>query len=212
MKSPKSPRLSVLSVVITGGIASGKTTAANCFVALGIPVFDADVIARELVVPGQPALAEIAAAFGPDILTPSGDLDRRRMRERIFGDEGARRQLEAILHPRVRSELRARAEACMEPYCLLAIPLYAESAQAYDWVDRVLVVDVPREVQLARLMQRDGMTEEFAQRALAAQATREQRLALADDVIDNTGSLDDLRDVVSRLNRLYSLLSIRKKS
>lgn len=200
------------AVVITGGIASGKTAAANCFLALGVPVFDADAISRELVAPGQPALAEIAAAFGSGVLTPGGELDRRRMRQRIFGDEPARRQLEAILHPRVRSELRARADACAQPYCLLAIPLFAESATAYDWVDRVLVVDVPPEMQLKRLMERDGMTEEFARSALAAQATRGQRLALADDVIDNTGTLEDLRRVVARLNRLYSSLSVRKKT
>jgi len=199
-------------VVVTGGIASGKTTVTNAFAALGVPIFDADAISRELVAPGQPALAEIAATFGADMLAPDGELDRRRLRERIFADEAARRRLEAILHPRVRSELRARAAACSAPYCLLAIPLYAESAQAYDWVDRVLVVDVPRAVQLARLMQRDGMTAEFAQRALAAQATRVQRLALADDVIDNSGNLDDLPHIVARLHRLYTALAVREKT
>jgi len=199
-------------VVVTGGIASGKTTVTNAFTALGVPIFDADAISRELVAPGQPALAEIAATFGADMLAPDGELDRRRLRERIFADEAARRRLEAILHPRVRSELRARAAACSAPYCLLAIPLYAESAQTYDWVDRVLVVDVPRAVQLARLMQRDGMTAEFAQRALAAQATRVQRLALADDVIDNSGNLDDLPHIVARLHRLYTALAVREKT
>jgi len=199
-------------VVVTGGIASGKTTVTNAFAALGVPIFDADAISRELVAPGQPALAEIAATFGADMLAPDGELDRRRLRERIFADEAARRRLEAILHPRVRSELRARAAACSAPYCLLAIPLYAESAQTYDWVDRVLVVDVPRAVQLARLMQRDGMTAEFAQRALAAQATRVQRLALADDVIDNSGNLDDLPHIVARLHRLYTALAVREKT
>ncbi|WP_347262345.1 dephospho-CoA kinase [Rudaea sp.] len=195
------------AVVITGGIASGKSTVANLFIELGVPVFDADVVARELVAPGQPALAEIAAAFGADMLTPGGELDRRRMRERIFDDEAARRRLEAILHPRVRDALRARAAACREAYCLLAIPLYAESAQAYAWADRVLVVDVPREVQLARLMQRDGMTEDYALRALAAQATRAQRLALADDVIDNSGSPDQLPGIVARLHSRYLTLA-----
>jgi dephospho-CoA kinase len=201
-----------LAVVVTGGMAAGKTTVANVFAKHDAPIFDADVIARELVAPGQAALAEIAADFGSDMLTSGGELDRRRMRERIFGNEAARRRLEAILHPRVRSELQARARACTAPYCLLAIPLFAESAQAYVWVDRVLVVDVPREVQLARLMQRDGMTAEFAERALASQATRAQRLALADDVIDNTATLDDLQRVVDRLNPLYLQLSVGKKS
>jgi dephospho-CoA kinase len=195
------------TVVVTGGIASGKTTVTNRFVELGVPVFDADAISRELVEPGQPALAEIASAFGGDMLTPDGELDRRRMRERIFGDQSARKTLEAILHPRVRSELQARAHACTAAYCLLAIPLYAESAQAYAWVDRVLVVDVPYEVQLARLMQRDGMTADYAQRALAAQATRVQRLRLADDAVDNTGSLSDLARIVARLHALYLALA-----
>jgi len=212
VKTPESPPPVSLAVVVTGGIASGKTTVTNAFAALGVPIFDADAISRELVAPGQPALAEIAATFGADMLAPDGELDRRRLRERIFADEAARRRLEAILHPRVRSELRARAAACSAPYCLLAIPLYAESAQTYDWVDRVLVVDVPRAVQLARLMQRDGMTAEFAQRALAAQATRVQRLALADDVIDNSGNLDDLPHIVARLHRLYTALAVREKT
>lgn len=204
MKSPASAPPASFAVVVTGGIAAGKTAVTTAFAARGAPVFDADTISRELVAPGQPALAEIASAFGAGVLTATGELDRRRMRERIFGDEAARRRLEAILHPRVRSELQARARTCAAPYCLLAIPLYAESAQAYDWVDRVLVVDVPRAVQLSRLMQRDGMTEEYALRALTAQAPRAQRLALADDVIDNTGSLDDLSRIVARLDRLYT--------
>ena len=201
-----------LTVVVTGGIASGKTAVTTAFARRGAPVFDADAISRELVAPGQPALAEIESAFGSDMLMPSGELDRRRMRERIFNDEATRRRLEAILHPRVRSELQARARACAAPYCLLAIPLFAESAQAYDWVDRVLVVDVPREVQLARLMQRDGMTQEYALRALATQAPRAQRLALADDAVDNTGSLVDLSRVIARLDRLYTALSAREKT
>jgi dephospho-CoA kinase len=195
-----------LAVVVTGGIASGKTTVTNVFVTFGVSVFDADVIARELVAKGQPALAEITAAFGTDMLTADGELDRHRMRERIFGDEAARKTLEAILHPRVRNELRKQASACTAPYCLLAIPLFAESAQAYDWVDRVLVVDVPQAVQLARLMLRDGMTKAYAQRALAAQATRARRLALADDVIDNTGAMDDLPRIVARLHARYLAL------
>ena len=199
-------------IVLTGGIAVGKSAVQQQFERLGGAVFDADVVARDLVGSGQPALAEIAAAFGPEAFTPAGELDRRRLRERIFADEAARRRLEAILHPRVRSELRSRAAACSAPYCLLAIPLYAESAQAYAWVDRVLVVDVPRAVQLARLMQRDGMTAEFAQRTLAAQATRAQRLALADDVIDNSCNLDDLPHIVARLHRLYTALAVREKA
>lgn len=205
-------KASSFAVVITGGIASGKTTLTDRFAELGAPVFDADAIARELVAPGQPALAEIVAAFGADMLNAAGELDRARMRERIFDDEGARKRLEAILHPRVRDELRSRARACAAPYCLLAIPLYAESAQAYDWVDRVLVVDVPRAAQLARLTLRDGMSEDYARRALSTQATRAQRLALADDVIDNSGPPDALPRIAALLDRRYRALSAGKKS
>ena len=199
-------------VALTGGIAAGKTTVANRFAERGAAIIDADIVARELVAPGQPALDEIVAAFGREMLMPSGELDRRRMRERILASEAERRRLESILHPRVRSELLVRASGCAAPYCLLAIPLLAESAHAYDWVDRVLVVDVPRALQLSRLMQRDGMTAALAKRALAAQASREQRLALADDVIDNAGAAKVLIDAVERLDRFYSTLSEKKQN
>jgi len=191
-------------IVLTGGIASGKSTVQKLFEAVGAPVLDADAISRELVAPGSPALREIVAAFGADALTAHGELDRQRMRERIFADAAARRTLEQILHPRVRAELFSRARACTADYCLLAIPLMAESASAYTWVDRVLVVDVPRATQRARLMLRDGMTEDLAERALAAQASRAERLALADDIIDNTGPPANLSAVVTRLHARYT--------
>lgn len=200
------------AIVVTGGIASGKSTVANGFVDLGVPLFDADVIARELVAPGQPALAEIAATFGAGALTANGELDRQRMRERIFADADARHRLESILHPRMREALRERACACTAAYCLLAIPLFAEAPLAYAWVDRVLVVDVPAAVQLARVMQRDGMTRESSRRALAAQASRSQRLALADDAIDNSGTLPALTHIIARLHHRYSTLSGREKT
>ncbi len=194
-------------VALTGGIASGKTTVAHQFESLGVQLFDADVIARELVAPGQPALEEIVTLFGADMLTPQGELDRRRMRERVFASDAARRQLESILHPRVRAELRTRALACAAPYCLLAIPLLAESSGAYEWVDRVVVIDVSPETQLARLMRRDNMTLDGAQRALAAQATRTERLALADDAIDNSFAAQDLAAPVQRLHERYLALA-----
>ena len=196
-----------LCIAITGGIAAGKSTVANAFVAFGATLIDADAVARDLVAPGSPALAEIAEAFGPGALDITGALDRRAMRERIFADARAKETLESILHPRVRVELRARAQACTKPYCLLAIPLLAESQHAYDWVDRVIVVDVSAATQLARLMLRDHSTPGAARRALAAQASREQRLALADDVIDNSFSAEDLRAPVRRLHELYSHLA-----
>lgn len=194
---------SCFAVALTGGIASGKSTIQRNFARLGTEVLDADVISRELVARGQPALAEIVEAFGVDALTLQGELDRSRMRERVFSDTAARRKLESILHPRVRDELLVRVRACESPYCLLAIPLLAESGGAYAWVDRVLVVDVLRETQLARLMQRDGATAESAQRALDAQASRARRLALADDVVDNTFAVEALDPIVDRLHRRY---------
>jgi dephospho-CoA kinase len=194
-----------ICIGLTGGIAAGKTTVADRFARRGVPIIDADIVARELVAPGQPALAQIVAAFGPAVLAADGGLDRRAMRARIFADAAARGRLEAILHPRVRAQLRGRALASHAPYVLLAIPLLAESAHAYDWLDRVLVVDVPRAVQLERLMQRDGMTADYAEQALAAQATRAQRLALADDVIDNSAAPATLDEAIEKLHAIYSL-------
>ncbi|HEU4663905.1 MAG TPA: dephospho-CoA kinase, partial [Dokdonella sp.] len=136
-------------VALTGGVASGKSAAAARFAALGAHVIDADVVARELVEPGQPALREIVAAFGADALQTDGTLDRRALRERVFADAAARRRLEAILHPRVRDVLLRRARTPRDGYAMVVVPLLAENAPEYAWVDRVLVVDVPREVQLA---------------------------------------------------------------
>ncbi len=211
MNLPAQP-LASLTIALTGGIASGKTTVANLFAERGAAIVDADIVARELVAPGQPALAEIEAAFGSEMLTPAAELDRRRMRELILASDVERRRLEAILHPRVRSELLARANACTTAYCVLVIPLLAESQHAYDWIDRVLVVDVPRAQQFSRLVQRDGMTPAFAERALAAQATREQRLELADDVVDNGGAPQALVGAIERLHMRYLALGTQKSS
>ena len=200
------PSTRILTIALTGGIAAGKSTVTRLFQQQSTIVFDADVIARNLVERGTPALAEIAATFGDDMLTASGELDRRQLRERIFADADDRRRLEVILHPKIRAEMRGQVASCTAPYCLLAIPLLAESFENYTWVDRVLVIDVPREVQIARLMQRDGMTLDHAQRMLDAQATREQRLALADDVIDNSGALVTLDSIVRKLHRRYLAL------
>lgn len=188
---------------ITGGVASGKSAACARFAALGVPVFDADVVARELVAPGQPALDEIVATFGADMLDASGALDRRRMRERIFADGEAKARLEAILHPRVRVALRARAEANTEPYCLLAIPLLVESGH-YGWVDGVIVVDVDEATQVARLTRRDGVDETLARRMVAAQVPRAARLAIATHVLDNTGTLAGLEAQVDALHARLS--------
>jgi dephospho-CoA kinase len=191
-----------LCVALTGGIASGKSEAARRFAALGATVVDADVVARDLVQPGMPALAEIAAAFGPEILDESGSLERAELRTLIFGDADARRRLEAILHPRVRAEMLVRTDRATGPYALLVIPLFVETA-GYDWVDRVVVVDLPRELQLARAIARDRMAPSLAEAMIDAQASREQRLAAADDVIDNSGTPDALDAQVKTLHNKY---------
>ena len=193
------------TVALTGGIASGKSEVERRFRALGVHVADADVVAREVVAPGTPGLAEVVEAFGPGALGPDGTMDRAAMRRRVFADEAARRRLEAIIHPRVRAALRAACEAAPGPYAIAAIPLFAEAgAEAYaPWVDRVLVVDVPVEVQLERLLRRDGIDEALAWRMIRAQATRAERLAVADDVIRNDGPLEALDAEVARLHGQY---------
>ena len=196
-------------VALTGGIASGKDAAAECFGRNAVPVFDADIVARELVQPGTPALAAIAAEFGAQMLTASGELDRQRMRELVFSIPAERRKLEAILHPRVRMALREAAETCTAAYCILVIPLLAEHRSDYDFVDRVLVVDVSPHEQMVRLLQRDRCTRADADRLIAAQAPREQRLALADDVIDNNAEKAALDSMIERLHAIYLGIAAR---
>jgi len=191
-----------LVVAVTGGIASGKTTVCDAFARLGRVVIDADLIARELVCPGQPALDEIVAAFGAGVLTEDGALDRAAMRSQVFADVPKRRQLEAILHPRIRALMKARAEAADGPYVILAIPLLTESG-TYAWVDRVVVVDLPESLQIARLRRRDGADLAAARAVLAAQSPRRTRLVLAQDVIINDGPPEAADAVVARLDRLY---------
>jgi dephospho-CoA kinase len=194
-------------IALTGGVASGKSAVEKRFAALGVGVYDADRAAREVVVPGSEGLAAIRTAFGAQVLDENGGLDRAAMRQRIFADPAARRTLEAIVHPRVREWLHAKASADTGPYCLLSIPLLAENHTHYRWVDRVLLVDVPETTQIARLTARDGIDEALAQRMLASQATRAQRLAIADDVIDNSGDESALDDVVAGLHRKYLALA-----
>ena len=193
-------------VALTGGIASGKSTVANLFADLGVPVIDTDVIAREVVEPGQPALAKIVETFGRDVLDAEGRLDRRRMRERIFADPDARRRLEGIVHPAIRAEMEHQSRAAGGAYQILVIPLLTEGKRR-DQVDRVLLVDVPEELQVERLMRRDGVTREKAQASLNAQATRADRLAMADDVVQNTGRMDDLRAAIAGLHQKYRSLA-----
>jgi dephospho-CoA kinase len=195
----------VFTVVLTGGIASGKTAVSDCFARLGVPVIDTDRIAREVVEPGQLALKQISEGFGSDYLDSEGRLDRRKMREAIFADPAMKSLLEGILHPLIAERVLARVREVEAPYCLLVIPLYAES-KAYKWVNRVLVVDVSEETQLERVMARDQISPEHAQSILDAQSARQQRLSLADDIIDNSGDLNELEQKVKKLHQKYLAL------
>jgi dephospho-CoA kinase len=208
---PATPAAAPFRVALTGGIASGKTTVASLFAARGVPLIDTDVIAREVVEPGQPALDAVVAAFGPEVLGPDGRLDRRRLRDIVFADAAARGRLESILHPAIRAEMerQSRAAAVVGPYQLLVIPLLAEGGRR-DHVDRVLVVDVPEIVQVERLTARDAVTREQAVAALQAQASRAARLAIADDVITNTGGVEELERQVAELHALYQRLALAK--
>jgi dephospho-CoA kinase len=195
-----------LRIGLTGGIASGKSTVAALFAERGVPVLDTDLIARDVVAPGTAGLAEVVAAFGQDVLAADGSLDRRALRERVFAHPEERRRLEAILHPRIRDELERRSAAAGGPYQLLVIPLLVEGG-GQTRVDRVLVVDCPEEIQLRRLVARDGGTEDGARAILAAQASRAERLAAADDVLANDGSPQALAAAVDRLDALYRQLA-----
>jgi len=189
-------------VGLTGGIASGKSTVAHLFSALGVPVVDADEIARDVVAPGQPLLARIAERLGPAVLTADGTLDRRALRDRVFSDSKVRAELEAITHSAIRGELERRADSANGPYVMLAIPLLVEKNLA-KIVDRVLVVDCDEALQIRRLQARDGSTLTQAQAILHAQAPRTARLQAADDVIVNAGHIHSLRDQVSALHARY---------
>ena len=191
---------------LTGGIASGKSVVAGMFADLGIPIIDTDLIAREIVEPGQPALEEIRERFGEHMINAAGNLDRAAMRKEIFADEKSRSDLEAILHPRIGAETRRQADAADGDYQLIVVPLLTESA-LLEFVDRVLVVDCNEDLQIQRLRARDIETIEQARRILKAQASREERLAIADDVILNEGSLQDTREAVTRLDREYRHLA-----
>jgi dephospho-CoA kinase len=192
----------VFRIGLTGGIASGKTTVANLFAALGVPVVDTDLLAREVVAPGTPLLRKITDHFRIPLLPADGGLDRQALRERIFEDPAERKWLEQQLHPAIRALTDERCDAADGPYVIVAIPLLVETDGAARF-SRVLVVDCEPALQLARLMARDGSTREQAERMLTAQATREARLAVADDVIHNDGDIASLRDQVEKLHRQY---------
>ncbi|WP_279500693.1 dephospho-CoA kinase [Aeromonas veronii] len=190
-------------VAITGGIGSGKTTIANQLAALGIEVVDADVIAREVVEPGTPALAAIADHFGPNVIDSNGQLDRRALRDRVFSDPQAKGWLNALLHPLIRSEMLRQCAAASSPYCLLVVPLLVEN-KLTGLANRVLVIDVDEATQIERTCHRDGVSAEQAKAIIAAQASRSERLAAADDVIENhNGSEMAIKTRILALHETY---------
>ncbi|ALJ29121.1 dephospho-CoA kinase [Stenotrophomonas acidaminiphila] len=196
-------------VGLTGGIASGKSEVTRRFEALGIVVADADVAAREVVAPGSPALEQISRRFGSAMLLADGTLDRARLREHVFGNDEERRALEAITHPAIRTRVREACQVAESPYAIAAVPLLAEAGgrATYPWLDRIVVVDAPETVRHARLLQRDSIDTALATRMIQAQASRTQRLEMADDVIVNDGHPEHLQPQVEALDRLYRRLA-----
>lgn len=191
-----------LRIGLTGGIASGKSTVADMFEGLGATIIDTDVIAREVVEPGQPALDAIRHEFGDAVFDPGGALDRAAMRRVVFADDDARSRLEAILHPLIRERTATLAESEGGPYQVIVVPLLVESPLK-DLVDRIVVVDCDENAQIQRLMARDAESEGQARRILAAQSSREQRLEIADDIVRNEGELTATLEQVEKLHRKY---------
>lgn len=203
-----------MRIVLTGGVASGKTTASDAFGALGAPIVDADVLAREVVAPGTPGLDALVEGFGEGILATDGTLDRAALRRILFDDAEAKRSVESILHPRIRALGDERAAAALDaghPYVLHVIPLLVETGQA-ERFDRVLVIDLPVDMQRRRLVARDGIDAATAARMLAAQATRDARLAVADDVIENSGDRTALVEAVEQLHARYVALAVNARA
>jgi dephospho-CoA kinase len=195
-----------LTIGLTGGIASGKSLVEAQFRALNVPVLDADQVSRDVVAPPSAALDEIAQQFGAEFITPEGGLDRRRMRELVFTDPGAKKRLESILHPHIRQRLLQWRNAQTAPYCIISVAILLEAGMN-SLVDRVLVIDVPVETQLARLISRDNIIETLASNMIATQTQRQVRLDAAHDVIQNTGTPEQTQREVERLHRLYLELS-----
>ena len=196
-----------LVVGLTGGIGSGKSAAADAFGKLGATVVDTDAIAHELTGPGGAAIPEVQRLFGDALVDAAGAMDRKRMRELVFADAEKKRRLEALLHPMIRAESERRIAAAPGPYVVHVVPLLVESPGFRERYPRVLVVDCPEALQVARVRQRSGLAEEEIRRIIAAQIQRESRLAAADDVIDNSGSIAALQQQVRRLHEKYLALA-----
>ena len=194
----------MLTIALTGGIASGKSEVSRLFEGLGVPVIDTDLISRQLVKPGEPALQEIVTAFGASILNSDGALNRKKLGKLIFNSRQQRHRLEDILHPRIRDEVARQLQRVVAPYVIVVIPLLLETRYPIT-VDRILAIDTPHELQRQRLVKRNAISETDADKMLQTQATNSQRLAAADDVISNQGALKDLQAEVERLHQYYLL-------
>ena len=210
MNTPSSRTSPPLVIGLTGGIGSGKSAAADRFVELGASLVDTDAIAHALTAPRGAAMAAIRAQFGAELIAEDGSLDRAAMRARVFADAAARRQLEAILHPLIGAESARQRQAAQGLYVILAVPLLIESGDYRARCDRVCVVDVPPEIQIERVRARSALDEAQIRAIMAAQASREQRLAAADDVIDNSGNFAQLREQVDALHLRYSALAAQR--
>jgi dephospho-CoA kinase len=198
-------------VGVTGGIGSGKTTVCNEFAdAFAVPVIDADIVAREVVQPGQPSLEELCELFGRNILDENGELNRPALKKIVFASERKRKLLEGVLHPRIRDSMTFQLQQISSAYCLLCIPLLAEGG-CNPLTQRVLVVDCAESLQITRVTSRDGLTESDAKTIMATQATRDARRAIADDVITNDGNAADLKMQVSELHNKYMQLAQQAK-
>ncbi len=194
--------MSALRIGLTGGIGSGKTTASDYFAALGVPIIDTDILSRELVVPGESGLQEIVKLFGDQVLDPDGQLNRDAVRELVFSDTTKRLQLEDILHPRIRDLALERALQAKTPYCLIVIPLLVETRYPIE-LDRILVIDTLEGNQFEWVAERDGLDKSQIEAVLASQASREERLAVADDVVINDGNMDHFYRELDKLHVAY---------
>ncbi|OAI02279.1 dephospho-CoA kinase [Methylomonas methanica] len=196
----------MLKIGLTGGIGSGKSTVCRLFAEFGVPIVDADLIARQLVEPGQPALALIVTSFGSQMLNQDGSLNRAKLRDAIFTDADKKRELDGIMHPLVYAQIMAEVNALTADYCVIAVPLLLESKNPYA-VDRVLLIDCPVDVQIARVIARDKLTRQQVQAIIDSQMSRPERLSKADDVIENVAGPEQLAEQVKRLHNSYILLA-----
>ncbi|MBD9358261.1 dephospho-CoA kinase [Methylomonas albis] len=196
----------MLKIGLTGGIGSGKSTVCRLFAEFGVPIVDADLIARQLVEPGKPALSMIAASFGLQMLNRDGSLNRAKLRDAVFADVDSKRELDGIMHPLVYAQIAADVSALTAEYCVIAVPLLLESKNAYA-MDRVLLVDCPVDAQIARVIARDKLTRQQVQAIIDSQMSRQERLSKADDVVENIASPEQLAEQVKRLHNSYILLA-----